>query len=52
MPVKTYLDKMDYHDPRFNENLPDKSQIWNYSDFKMLNKNVMFAPQTDFRFIM
>ena len=52
MPVKTYLDKMDYHDPQFNENLPGKSQVWNYSDFKMLNKNVIFTPQTDFRFIM
>ena len=50
--VKTYLDKMDYVDPRFNDNLPGKSQIWNFSDFKMLNKNLIFTPQTDFIFII
>ena len=50
--VKTYLDKMDYLDPRFNDNLPGKSQIWNFSDFKMLIKNLLFTPQTDFIFIM
>ena len=50
--VKTYLDKMDYIDPRFNNNLPGKSQIWNFSDFKILNKNLIFTPQTDFIFII
>ena len=50
--VKTYLDKMDYADPRFNDKLPGKSQIWNFSDFKMLNKNLIFTPQTDFIFII
>ena len=50
--VKTYLDKMDYVDPRFNDNLPGKSQIWNFSDFKMLNKNLIFTPQTNFIFII
>ena len=51
--VKTYLDKMDYVDPRFNDNLPGKSQIWNFSDFKMLNKNLIkITPQTDFIFII
>ena len=51
--VKTYLDKMDYVDPSFNDNLPGKSQIWNFSDFKMLNKNLIkITPQTDFIFMI
>ena len=47
--VKTYVHKMDYIDPRFNNNLPGKSQNVRV---KMLNKNLMFTLQTDFIFIM
>ena len=39
--VETYLDKMDYADPRFNVHLPGNSEIWNFSE-----------PQTDFIFII
>ena len=48
--VKTYLDKIDYLDPRFNDNLPVLK--WNFSDFKMLNNNLILTSQTDFVLIM
>ena len=44
--------KIDYVDPRFNDDLPGKSQIWNFSDFKTLNNNLIFTPQTGFIFII
>ena len=49
--VKTYLDKMDYIDPKFNDNLPGKSQNGVLVILKY-DKNLIFTLQTDFIFIM